>query len=274
MDKTDLTTSVSNINTVNIFGVRIHALTIAELHQIIAEVIQNDQRALVLNVNVHALNLANKHPWLRDALNEAEIVFCDGAGVIFGAQLLGQQIPERITYADWFWQLGEFAEANGYSMYFLGAKPGIAKKAAEIMIQRFPRLKIIGTHNGYFDKTSSSAENEAVIHEINSLSPDILTVGMGMPLQERWLHENWDKLNVHVGLAGGAVFDYISGELKRAPTWMNNNGLEWLGRLAIEPRRLWHRYLIGNPLFIGHILGERFLGYRTPRASSRDRYIF
>ena len=105
MDKTDLTTSVSNINTVNIFGVRIHALTIAELHQIIAEVIQNDQRALVLNVNVHALNLANKHPWLRDALNEAEIVFCDGAGVIFGAQLLGQQIPERITYADWFWQL-------------------------------------------------------------------------------------------------------------------------------------------------------------------------
>lgn len=258
MNSMEFPAETSSIDAVNIFGVRIHALTVAELHHILAETIDQRRRALVLHVNVHCLNLANEQPWLRDALNQAEIVFCDGAGIILGARLLGQHIPERITYADWFWQLGEMAAAKEYSMYFLGAKPGVARKAAEKMRERFPRLQIAGVRDGYFDKTTGSPDNEAVIREINDLSPDILTVGMGMPLQERWLHDNWSRLNARIGLAGGAVFDYISGDLQRAPRWMTDNGLEWLGRLVIEPGRLWRRYLIGNPQFFLNILRERF----------------
>lgn len=244
-------------HSINILGVQVHPLTMAELNERISDLIERNAHAQVLNVNVHCLNLAHKQPWLRDLLNHAEIVFCDGAGVILGARLLGQHIPERITYADWFWHLGELAETRGYSLYFLGAKPGIAQKAAEKMTERFPQLRIAGVRDGYFDKDPGSAENEAVIREINNLSPDILVLGMGMPLQERWLNDNWGRLDARIGLTGGAVFDYISGDLQRAPAWMTDNSMEWLGRLIIDPGRLWRRYLIGNPQFLFRVLKER-----------------
>jgi N-acetylglucosaminyldiphosphoundecaprenol N-acetyl-beta-D-mannosaminyltransferase len=185
------------------------------------------------------------------------LVFCDGAGVMLGARLLGHHIPERITYADWIWQLAEFAEPRGFTFFFLGARPGVADKAAASLKARYPALRVVGTHHGYFDKTPGSAENEAVIEQINAVKPNILIVGFGMPLQERWLRDNWDHIDANVALTGGAVFDYVSGELQRAPRWMTDNGLEWLGRLLIEPRRLWKRYLIGNPLFIWRVLKQR-----------------
>ncbi|MBP9501070.1 MAG: WecB/TagA/CpsF family glycosyltransferase [Candidatus Promineofilum sp.] len=247
---------------INILGVQVHPLTVAELHAQLADLIEEGKRAQVLNVNVHGLNLAAQNPWLQDALNDAEIVFCDGAGVILGARLLGHHIPERITYADWMWQLGEFAAEHGYTLYFLGAGPGVAQRAAERMQERIPKLKIIGTRDGYFEKETGHPENEAVIREINEKRPNILVVGMGMPVQERWLHDNWGRIDANIALTGGAVFEYLSGNLRRAPTWMTNNGLEWLGRLVIEPGRLWQRYLVGNPVFLARVLRERFFGRR------------
>jgi N-acetylglucosaminyldiphosphoundecaprenol N-acetyl-beta-D-mannosaminyltransferase len=162
-----------------------------------------------------------------------------------------------MTWADFAWQLTEFAEPRGFTFFFLGARPGVADKAAANLKARYPDLRIVGTHHGYFDKTPGSVENEAVIEQINAVKPNILIVGFGMPLQERWLMENWDRIDANVALTGGAVFDYVSGELQRAPRWMTDNGLEWLGRLLIEPRRLWKRYLIGNPLFIWRVLKQR-----------------
>ena len=242
---------------VEILGVRVNPLTVAQLHDEMAGLIDRAGHALVLHVNVHGLNLAAENPWLRDFLNEAEIVFCDGAGVILGAKLLGQYIPERITYADWMWQLAEFAAPRGYSFYFLGSKPGVAQAAAERMTERFPDLKIVGVRDGYFDKTAGHPENEAVLQDINNAQPNILIAGMGMPLQEQWLRDNWGRIDANIALTGGAVFDYLSGELQRAPAWMTDNGLEWLGRLLIEPRRLWQRYLVGNPIFFARILREQ-----------------
>ncbi|MBK8433150.1 MAG: WecB/TagA/CpsF family glycosyltransferase [Chloroflexi bacterium] len=232
-------------------------MNVDELHNQISDYIQKKQHQLILNVNVHCLNLAYKHTWLRDFLNQAAIVFCDGAGVMLGAKVLGHHIPERITYADWIWQLAEFAEPRGYTFYFLGAQPGIAQQAAEKLLQKHPKLNIVGVLDGYFDKTLGSADNEAILSEINRLKPNILILGMGMPLQEQWLMENWERLEVNIALTGGAVFDYISGNLQRAPQWMTDNGLEWLGRLLIEPRRLWKRYIIGNPIFLWRVLKQK-----------------
>lgn len=242
---------------VEILGVRVHPLTVDQLHNAMAGLIDTDSHALVLHVNVHGLNLAAENPWMREFLNQAEIVFCDGAGVILGARLLGRHIPERITYADWMWQLAEFAAPRGYTFYFLGARPGVAKAAAERMTERYPNLKIVGVRDGYFNKATHHPENEDVVSDINRMRPNILIAGMGMPLQEQWLRDNWDRIDANIALTGGAVFDYLSGELQRAPAWMTNNGLEWLGRLFIEPRRLWQRYLVGNPLFFGRILRDR-----------------
>lgn len=237
---------------INILGVGVDAVAVGELHGVIRHFIREGRRATILNVNAHCLNLAYRDPSLRRFLNAADVVFCDGAGVMLAARLLGGRIPERITYADWIEALSDLAEAEEFSLYFLGGRSGVAEKAAMELRRSRPGLEISGARHGYFEKS----ENEAVVGEVNAASPDILIVGMGMPTQERWLMENRGELNVRVALAGGAVFDYASGVLRRGPRLLTDNGLEWLARLAIEPKRLWRRYLVGNPLFMLRVMRQ------------------
>ena len=248
---------LGELDVVNVLGVHVHPITIPHLHACIARFVRERKHALVLNVNVNAINLAYTYPWLRHFFNQADLVFCDGAGVILGARILGSHIPQRITYADWMWELAAFCEQEGFSLFFLGARPGVARKAAERLWNRYPHLRIVGIYHGYFDKTPGSPENEEVIARINAAHPDILIVALGMPLQEQWLMENWKRLQANVFLTGGAVFDYVSGVLRRGPHWMTEHGLEWLARLFLEPRRLWRRYLLGNPLFIYRVIKQR-----------------
>lgn len=232
-------------------------ITVEELHSEIGRLIRSKKHAPVLNVNAHCLNLCYRDSKLRNFFNRAAVVFCDGAGVMLGARMLGQHIPERITYADWMWRLAALAESESYTLYFLGGRPGFADGAASRLKERFPALKIVGIHHGYFDRAAGSPDNEAVIEEINAVQPNILLVGFGMPLQEYWLIENWHRVNANVALTGGAVFGYISGNLRRGPSLLTNNGFEWLARLLVQPRHLWRRYLIGNPLFLVRVLRQR-----------------
>ncbi|MGF1470161.1 MAG: WecB/TagA/CpsF family glycosyltransferase [Rubrobacteraceae bacterium] len=242
---------------IRVLGVGVDPVTVGGLHAEIRDYIRQAGHALVLNANVHCLNLAYKDRGLRNLLNGAEVVFCDGAGVMLAARILGRRIPERITYADWMWKLAAFAASEGFSFYFLGGRPGVARKAGERLEERYPDLRIEGTHHGYFDQSAGSPENEAVVGKINAASPDILVLGFGMPLQERWLMQNWSRIDVRVALTGGAVFDYVSGELRRGPRILTDNGFEWLARLLVEPGRLWRRYVVGNPLFLLRVLRQR-----------------
>ncbi len=245
---------------VRILGVDVHPLDVDGLHAYIGEVIRAGGHSLVLNVNAHALNLGCTRPWLREFWNEAPVVFCDGAGVRLAARMLGVRLPPRITYADWMWQLGAEAERREWSLYLLGGEPGVAPRATRRMRARFPDLRVVGARDGYFDKTAGCAASRAVVEEINRVAPDILVVGFGMPLQEAWLRDHWDAIDARIALTGGAALDYVSGKLVRAPRWMTRNGLEWLGRLAIEPRRLWRRYLLGNPSFLWRISRQKLTG--------------
>jgi N-acetylglucosaminyldiphosphoundecaprenol N-acetyl-beta-D-mannosaminyltransferase len=240
--------------TFEIIGVRVDDIDTYTLHRKLEEFIQQSHHALVLNVNVNCINLAYQHQWLRQFIKDAEIVFCDGAGVMLAARILGHRIRQRITYADWTWQLAELAEKRGFSLYLLGAKPGIAQQAAKRLLDRFPNLQIAGCHHGYFNKKQGHPENSEVIQSINLAKPNILLTGFGMPIQEKWLSENWNQIHANVALTGGAVFDYISGNLKRPPRWLNERGFEWLGRFIIDPYRLWKRYLLGNPIFIIRVI--------------------
>lgn len=254
----------------DLLGVGVDSLTVEELHTEIRGFVKDGARALVLNANAHCLNLAYREPALRSFLNAADIVFCDGVGVMLAARILGRRIPERITYADWMWQLADFAAREGFSLYLLGARPGVAREAAERLMARYPGLEISGVHHGYFDHSPGGVENEAVVREINARTPDILVVGFGMPLQERWLMENHDRLEAKVALTGGAVFDYVSGGLRRGPRLLTDNGFEWLARLFIQPRHLWRRYLIGNPLFLTRVLKQRIF---SGKETARDRSV-
>ena len=243
---------------ISILGIQVHAVTVVQLHDYIRTVINAKKKGLILNVNVHGLNLAYAQPWMYDFLNNGSLVFCDGAGVRLAGKILRTYIPPRITYADWMWQFSAFAQENDFSFFFLGGKPGVADKAAATLQDHFPNLRIVGVHHGYFNKSAGGTENNRILQQINNTKPNILVVGFGMPLQEKWLMANWDYVDANIALTGGAVFDYISGELQRAPKWMTDNGLEWLGRLMIEPRRLWRRYIIGNPLFFWRVMKQKF----------------
>jgi len=253
-----VTTGLRELPNVRIIGSKLTLCSKRELLQAVEDFVKQRCKAVVLSGNVHSFNMAYSHPWYKTYLNRADMVRLDGAGLRLGARLLGHATPPRMTWADFAWDLAELCQQRKFSLFFLGSRSGVAHRAAHRLSARFPRLRIVGVQHGYFDKRRTSSENRAVLEAIDAASPDILIVGFGMPLQERWLLENAAEIRAHVIFTGGAVFDYVSGTLWRGPQWMTEHGLEWLARLIIEPRRLARRYLIGNPLFIGRVLRQRF----------------
>jgi len=250
--------TMPNCSSLSLLGTQLSLCDQNQLFEFVQYTINQDEKVLITSGNVHAFNLAYRTPWLQAFMNEADIVRIDGAGVRLGAKLLGHDTPPRMTWADFGWDLATYCETNGHSLFLLGTQKAILEKAVDKLMQKHPHLNIVGVHHGFFDKTHGSAENNAVLELIQEAQPDILLVGFGMPRQEHWIKENYDHLPVHVIFTVGAAFDYISGELRRAPTWMTDHGLEWLGRMLIEPKRLWRRYVIGNPLFIFRVLVQRF----------------
>jgi N-acetylglucosaminyldiphosphoundecaprenol N-acetyl-beta-D-mannosaminyltransferase len=208
----------------------------------------------VMYVNAHVLNQSREIPELADALRRADLVYCDGYGVRIAAKALDVEVPHRMTGADWVWGLAALCEDARQSIYLLGSEPAIAAEAAERLREWYPRLEIAGSHHGYFEVGSPHAER--VIEDINARRPDIVLVGMGTPKQELWVDHYADRLDAGVLWTVGALFDYVSGRVPRAPRWLADNGLEWIFRLGIEPQRMWRRYLIGNPMFLSRVMAE------------------
>jgi N-acetylglucosaminyldiphosphoundecaprenol N-acetyl-beta-D-mannosaminyltransferase len=248
---------------INLLGVRVDDLPLERFLQKITETVTQNRRAIVSYANAHALNIAFEQAWFKTFLNSSEVVFCDGFGVWLGGWLTGQQINHRHTPPDWINQLAASGDGQ-LTFYFLGARSGVAERAGLALKKKVPNCKVVGTHHGYFYKSKSSPENLDVIRRINNAKPNLLLVGFGMPTQEAWIMENWDDLQVNIAMPVGALFDYLAGETPRGPRAMTNYGLEWLGRLIIEPRRLWKRYLIGNPLFIWRIIVYDVIGFPRP----------
>jgi N-acetylglucosaminyldiphosphoundecaprenol N-acetyl-beta-D-mannosaminyltransferase len=205
----------------------------------------------VMYVNAHVVNQSSVTPGLGGALQRADLVYCDGYGVRLAARVLTLPVPHRMTGADWIWGLATLCELEGQSIYLLGSEPPIAREAAARLRRWYPRLDVVGAHHGYFDL--DSPHNERVIEHINAHRPDIVLVGMGTPKQELWVDRYAPQLGGAVVWTVGALFDYVSGHMPRAPRWLADNGLEWIFRLAIEPTRMWRRYLIGNPIFLRRV---------------------
>ena len=205
----------------------------------------------VMYANAHVLNQSRGLPALRGALEQADLVYCDGYGVRLAAKALDAPIPHRMTGADWIWGLAAMCELAGESVYLLGSEPGIAAQAAARLGQACPALDVVGHHHGYFEP--GSPHDDRVVEDINARRPSILLVGMGTPKQELWVQANAHRLDVDVLWTVGALFDVVSGKVPRAPGWLADNGLEWIFRLAIEPGRMWRRYLLGNPVFVHRV---------------------
>jgi N-acetylglucosaminyldiphosphoundecaprenol N-acetyl-beta-D-mannosaminyltransferase len=203
--------------------------------------------------------------WLRDYFRECPLVFCDGDGVRLGLWMFGQAPPPKTTYNVWIWEMARWAERNGFSLYLLGGMPGIAEQAGRRLTEAFPKLRVAGTHDGYFQK--QGAENERLIEEVNRLSPDVLLVCFGLPFQEEWTQKNASRLAAHILLTGGAALDYAAGRVAVAPGWVVRWHMEWLFRLWLEPVRMFRRYVLGNPLFLARVMRQMA---RQPRRSALD----
>ena len=180
-------------------------------------------------------------------LQRADYIFPDGIGISIACNILKTPLLENINGTDMLPYLCDLSQARGYKIFLLGANPGVADKMKQRLEERYPSLKIVGTESGYFDW---ALDTPAIIDRINASETNILLVAFGVPRQEKWIDENFDKLKPQVIMGVGGLFDFYSGEMKRAPKWMREIGMEWLFRLLKEPKRMWKRYIIGNPLFI------------------------
>jgi len=237
-----------------IFDIPIDLAQPAELLRTISSWASEQRTRRVMYVNAHVVNQSRVTPGLGTALRRADLVYCDGYGVRLAARVLKMPVPHRMTGADWIWGLATLCELSGQPIYLLGSEPPIAREAAARLRRWYPRLDVVGAHHGFFDL--DSPHNERVIEDINAHGPRIVLVGMGTPKQELWVDRYADRLDGAVVWTVGALFDYVSGHVPRAPRWLADNGLEWIFRLAIEPTRMWRRYLIGNPIFLGRVASE------------------
>lgn len=233
-------------------GVDVHALTARQVLSRIATAMGSGDRLLIGNHNLHSTYLVRTSPAMRRFYERADLVYVDGMPLVLASRTLRRQ--HRATLLDWIDPLLDLVAARRSTAFLLGSTEPVVAAAARAFADGHPGAHVVA-HHGFFDVTG--AENDAVVAAVNHERPDLLLVGMGMPRQEIWLAENFDRLDVRIAIAVGGLFDYHAGVTATPPRWMGPLGIEWLGRLAADPRRLGHRYLIEPLLLSRDLLLER-----------------
>lgn len=219
-------------------------LTMAEALEEIDRLIALDKNAYVVTPNVDHIVQLERGGVLCDVYAQADLIVTDGKPLIWISKLYGTPIKEKISGSDLFPLLCEMAARKGYRMFFLGAGPGVAAKAAENLEARYPGLQVTGTYSPPVGFEEDSAEMAKIEEMIKAADPHILVVGLGCPKQEKFIYQNRERLGVPVSLGLGASLDFEAGNIKRAPKWMSDHGLEWLCRAVSEPKRLAKRYVV------------------------------
>jgi exopolysaccharide biosynthesis WecB/TagA/CpsF family protein len=241
---------------VNIFNISIDNFSMEETIHYIDYLIAMKNNSYVVTPNVDHIVKLQSDDEFKTIYDKADLVLADGMPIVWASKLLGKPIKEKVSGSDLFPKLCEHASINGYSIFLLGAALGVAEKAAKKLIEMYPKLNIVGTYSPSFGFENDKEENEKIIRMIKESKPDILFVGVGAPKQEKWIFKYKNKYNVPVSLGIGASFDFIAGNIKRAPKWMQNCGLEWFYRLLKEPKRMFKRYIIDDSKFIKIFIGE------------------
>lgn len=210
------------------------------------ELIQRDKNAYVVTPNVDHIIQLEHGGELVEVYKHADLILTDGKPLIWISKWYGTPIKEKISGSDLFPKLCEKAAKKGYTMYFLGAAEGVAAKAAENLMGKYPGLQVVGTYSPPYGFEKDEAELYKIIQQIKEVSPHILITGLGSPKQELFILHYREELGVPLSLGLGASLDFEAGNVKRAPKWMSDHGLEWLYRIIQEPKRLAKRYLVDD----------------------------
>jgi len=247
----EMTRNIHKKQLVDIFGISFDNMSYKEVSKRVYEMIIGPGRYHIVLANAHTLNLAHASLEYHKALQQATMVLRDGIGVKFASLIAGQPLRCNFVGTDFIPRLlGDLCKES-IGVFLFGAKPGVAQAAAAQLQRHYPYITIAGCEHGYLPREEW---NDLLITRINRTQPHILLVALGNPLQETWIAQNLYRLNIKVAIGVGALFDYLAGDVSRAPKWMRNIGCEWLYRLIVEPRRLWRRYLIGNWQFLYRVL--------------------
>jgi len=236
---------------VMILDVPVDKLDMQKATEIVKGYLQSDKPHLIVTPNAEIIMRAQQDRELLEIIQNASLVTGDGAGVVWASKIFKDPLPERITGIDLMFKILEIAQEQGYKVFLLGAAPSIAEKAAERLLNIYPKLQIVGTHHGYFDINN----DHHIIELIKEKAPHVLIAAMGAPRQEKWLYRNLYTLNVPVSIGVGGSLDVIAGKVQRAPEWMQKAGLEWLFRLYKEPTRI--RRMAALPKFVFAVLMQR-----------------
>lgn len=238
-----------------VLGLRVDAVDPSRALAVVEAAVASRGRAYLCFANVHSVMEARADGAARAAYERSDLTVADGMPLVWIGRRRGHRATARVYGPDFTLLACERAAALGWSVFFYGAAPGVADRMAQRLRERFSSLRVAGTLSPPFGDPRPD-EDAALVAAVDAARPDLVFVGLGCPRQEKWMASHRDALAAPVLLGVGAAFDFHAGEVRQAPRWMMRAGLEWLYRFSREPRRLWHRYLVLNPLFVFHLVRE------------------
>lgn len=246
---------------VNLFNIPVLAVTMQQVMEMVRQSIRDKSRLDIGVVNAAKVVNMHRNPELKDAVLSSDVIFADGAAVVWASRLLGKPLPQRVAGIDLMWEMYKQGNKEKYRMFCFGATEEVNEKVAAIIRTEFPDVNLVGRRNGYYKEE----EEEAIAQQIADTKADILLVAMTSPKKEKFMAKWGGKMGVYVIHGVGGSFDVMSGKVKRAPVIWQKLGMEWLYRVLQEPRRLWKRYFITNSLFLGMLakgMLKRFTGLK------------
>lgn len=238
---------------IEILDTIVDVLTTQQTIELVEQYIKTKTSLHLMGVNADKINEMKRNNRLKQIVNNCGVINADGASVVLASRFLKKPLPERVAGIDLMQELIGLSQKKGYKVYLLGAKQEVVQKTAKVLSEDYSEVKIVGVHNGYF----TECEWKSLSEEIKELNPDIVFVGITSPLKEYLVDFMQKDGNNCVFMGVGGSFDVLSGNIKRAPIWMQRSNLEWLFRMMKEPRRLGKRYMIGNITFICSVLKEK-----------------
>lgn len=256
--------------TIELFDIRFDNVTFEEVRTRIGDRLALGEPGYVVTPNVDHVCRFQRDAALREAYADAFLVLSDGMPVLWASWLLGKPLCAKVSGSDLVPLLCEFAAQRGHSVFFFGAAEGVAEEAADNLCRRYPDLQVAGVYCPPMGFHEDPAENAKALEMIRSAAPDICFVALGAPKQEIWMRRHCRGMGAKVSLGIGAALDFAAGRRRRAPVWMQNWGLEWLWRLAMEPRRLWRRYLLDDPYFLVLVWREWRKSAKRPERETND----
>lgn len=238
---------------ITILNTTIDVLSTKETIELVEKYVKTKTPLHLMGVNADKINEVNENELMKEIVNKCGVINADGASVVLASKYLKKELPERVAGIDLMQDLVKLSAEKGYTIYLLGAKQEVVEKTAKVLKSKYCNLKIKGIHNGYF-KEEKWLE---ISDELKKLKPDFVFVGITSPIKEYLIEFLQNDGNESVFMGVGGSFDVISGNIPRAPKWMQKCNLEWLFRVIHEPRRLFKRYFIGNIKFIRKVINEK-----------------